>query len=337
MMLIAGDIGGTKTILALFSSEMGYRKPVIQKTYASTQFEDLESIIEEFSNNFDHQVQGACLAVAGPVVSEKVRITNLSWSINANQLKSRFGWEFSHLMNDLEAVAYAVPSLKAEDIHQISSGKPISGGNISVIAPGTGLGEAFLTFSEDAYEAHASEGSHASFAPNTDLQVKLLNFMKEVKGFEHVSFERVCSGGLGIPNLYDFLKYSGIAEEPDWLAEAIGSTDDPTPIIIFSALKENHPNKLCLATLDLFVSILGSEAGNQALKVMATGGIYLGGGIPPRIIPKLQEPLFIDSLRAKGRFKALLSDIPVYIIKNPQAGLLGASSYGFSHYQYPKD
>lgn len=199
------------------------------------------------------------------------------------------------------------------------------------MAPGTGLGEAFLTSSDGRYEAHASEGSHASFAPMDSLQIDLLRFLLEKKGFDHVSFERVCSGGLGIPNLYAYLRETCYAEEPAWLAEKLASSDDPTPVILAAALDKETPCRLCQATLDLFISILGAEAGNQALKVMATSGIYLGGGIPPRILSELQKPVFLESLRKKGRFQAMLTNIPVHVILNSQAGLIGAAAFGFDH------
>jgi glucokinase len=231
----------------------------------------------------------------------------------------------------LESVAYAIPILEPADIFTLSAGTPVAGGNISVLAPGTGLGEAFLTMKDGRYEAHASEGSHASLAPMDALQMDLLRFVQKKIGFEHVSYERVCSGGLGIPNIYRFLKETGYAQEPDWLSDKLAGTDDQTPVIMAAALDQENPCPLCQATLDLFVSILGAEAGNQALKIMAAGGIYLGGGIPPRILPELQKPAFLTALRKKGRFQAMLTNFPVHVILNSQAGLMGAAAFGFDH------
>jgi glucokinase len=328
-MLLAGDIGGTKTVLAVFSAKGDV--PVQEKSYPSAQYASLELLIQGYLKEIKEPVDSACFAVAGPVVAGRARITNLPWIIDAAALKVGFDWKHVSLMNDLEAVAYAVPSLPSNDIHHLSVGKPSQGGNIAVVAPGTGLGEAFLTMDNGRHIAHASEGSHASFAPTNALQIGLLSFLLEKKGFKHVSFERVCSGGLGIPNLYAYLKETGIAEEPGSLAEELAASLDPTPVIINNALDPARANALCTKTLELFVDILGAECGNHALKVMATGGIYLGGGIPPRILSSLQKPAFLEALRSKGRFRALLTDIPVHVILNPKAGLLGAAAFGFDN------
>jgi glucokinase len=331
-MLLAGDIGGTKTVLAVFSREAGPTVPAHEKIYASAQYASLEDIIRDYLATIQLTIDSGCFAVAGPVVGGRARITNLPWLIDASAIQSAFGWKRVDLMNDLEAVAYAIPILPSSDICQISAGKPVTGGNIGVLAPGTGLGEAYLTYEDGKYSAHASEGSHASFAPVNALQIGLLSFLLEKKGFEHVSFERVCSGGLGIPNLYTYLKETGVAEEPKWLTETLATCDDPTPVIINNALDPAQACELCRETLDLFVEILGAEAGNQALKVMATGGIYLGGGMPPRLLSSLQKPAFLEALRSKGRFRALLTEIPVYVILNPKAGLLGTAAFGFDKY-----
>jgi len=196
-----------------------------------------------------------------------------------------------------------------------------------VIAPGTGLGEAFLASNGERYRAHPSEGGHASFAPNDDLQIELLRYLQKRIG--HVSCERVCSG-LGLPNIYAFLKDSGYAEEPDWLAAKLASAADPTPVIVTTALDAERSCELCLATLRTFVSILGAEASNLALKVLATGGVYIGGGIPPRILPVLQEPYFMRAFLNKGRFTDIVERMPVHVILNPKAALLGAASYGLA-------
>jgi glucokinase len=331
MMLLTGDIGGTKTILAVFSRETGPTIPTHVESYASSQYDSLEAIIREYLTKTKGTVDGACFAVAGPVVDGQARITNLSWVIDAGAIRAAFGWTQVVLINDLEAVAYAIPILPSSDIHPLNVGKPVVNGNLSVLAPGTGLGEAYLTFENGKYIAHASEGSHASFAPVNSLQMGLLAFLLEKKGFEHVSVERVCSGRLGIPNLYAYLKEMCIAEEPKGLADKLASCDDPTPVIINNAIDPVQACELCQKTLTLFVEILGAEARNQALKVMATGGIYLAGGIPPRILSNLKRPIFLDALQGKGRFRTLLTHIPVYVILNPIAGLFGAAAYGYDH------
>ncbi len=198
-------------------------------------------------------------------------------------------------------------------------------GNMAVIAPGTGLGEAFLTWGGSRYRAHASEGGHADFAPNTPLEIELLRYLQ--LRFKHVSNERVCSG-LGLPNIYAYLKDSGHAPEPDWLAEQLAATTDPTPIIVTAALDDERPCELCTATLNAFVSILGAEAGNMVLRVLATGGAYLGGGIPPRILPALQQEGFMQAFLHKGRMVHLMARVPVHVILNPKAALLGAACHG---------
>ncbi|MCB9135452.1 MAG: glucokinase [Anaerolineales bacterium] len=329
-MLLAGDIGGTKTVLSLFSADKGPHTPLAQKTFSSTHYPSLERMIREFTQTVAAPIENACFAVAGPVFAGRAQITNLPWIIDAAQLQSAFGWSSVFLINDLEAVAYAIPILEPSDVHTLSAGNPAPGGNLSVVAPGTGLGEAYLTCVDGRYLAHASEGSHTSFAPLNALEIGLLQYLFE-KGFEHVSYERVCSGGLGIPLLYADLKDTGYAEEPAWLTERLAASEDPTPIIMATALDQATSCILCQATLDLFVAILGSECGNHALKIMATGGIYLGGGIPPRILSKLEEPAFLNALRHKGRFKAMLSNFPVKVILNAQAGLIGAAAFGFDH------
>jgi glucokinase len=285
-------------------------------------------MVREFLDEVKIQVDHACFGVAGPVVAGCVRITNLTWVIDSATLRSTFGFSTLDLLNDMESVAYAIPVLAPEDIFTLSAGSPVPGGNIAVLAPGTGLGEGFLTYNNGAYCAHASEGSHVSFAPVGELQMGLLSYLN-TQGFSHVSFERVCSGGLGIPNLYAYLKTTGL-EEPAWLAEQLSRSEDPTPVIFAAAHDTTHPCKLAQATLNQFVSILGAEAGNLALKVLATGGIYLGGGISPRITSDLQTPTFLDALRSKGRFRQLLTNIPLHVIMNSKAGLLGAAAYGLT-------
>ena len=327
MNALIGDIGGTKTILAVFSTEMGPHKPLVEKTYPSGRYDSLEAIIGEFLAAVDQPIQKACFGVAGPVFGGRAQITNLAWVVEEASLKSALNLTTVRLLNDLEAVANAIPILEAEDLHTLSAGDPAPDGNIAVLAPGTGLGEAFLTCVDGRYYAHASEGSHASFAPVGPLQIGLLSYLNQ-QGFDHVSYERVCSGALGIPHLYAYLKASGYAPEPAWLAEKLAGSDDPTPIIGAAAQDRGTPCALAAATLDLFVAILGAEAGNLALKVLSTGGIYLGGGISPRILSNLQQPAFLEALRSKGRFRDMLADIPVHVILNARAGLLGAAACG---------
>jgi glucokinase len=324
--VLVGDIGGTKTILAVFSCELGPHKPLAQRTYPSQDYETLEAMVREFVDEAKVGTDRACFGVAGPVVDGRARITNLPWVVDAAALRSTFRWSAVSMLNDMESVAYAIPVLEDGEIHTLNAGTPVPGGSIAVLAPGTGLGEGFLTWDNGAYHAHPSEGGHTAFAPVGPLQIGLLTYLNG-RGFDHVSSERVCSGGLGIPNLYAYLKTTGL-EEPAWLAGQLSAAEDPTPAILAAARDTASPCDLAVATLDLFVAILGSEAGNLALKVLSTGGLYLGGGMPPRILSELQKPVFLEALRSKGRFTQLLANMPVHVILNAGAGLLGAAAFG---------
>jgi glucokinase len=326
-MLLAGDVGGTKTNLAVYSAETGPRKPLIEATFPSSEYTSLESIVSEFLGQQDLSVSHASFGVAGPVISGHVEITNLPWGVDKEYFSEALKISEVHLLNDLQAVANAVPYLEPQDIYTLHPVQPQPEGGIAVVAPGTGLGEAYLTWDGTRYRAYSSEGGHADFAPTNELQRELLRFLHEERGFARVSYERVCSGK-GIPNIYDFLKISGYALEPTWLAEQLAAADDPTPVIANCALDEEHPPEICTLTLETFVSILGAECGNMALKVLATGGVYLGGGIPPRILPALKGGRFLNAFMDKGRLSDLLEGIPVYVILNPKAALLGAACYG---------
>ncbi len=324
MLSLAGDIGGTKTNLAIFSPEAGPRAPLAEATFPSGRYPSLEALVQEFLSQVNLKVERATFGVAGPVVAGQSRITNLPWVMDELQLQEALGLSGVRLLNDLEAIANGVPSLEPADLHTLNVGERASEGAISIIAPGTGLGEAYLTWDGSHYQAHASEGGHTDFAPINPLEIGLLSYLLERLG--HVSYERVCSGR-GIPNIYAYLRDSGYAEEPDWLAEQLAAADDPTPIIVNNALKSDSACDLCVATLNSFVSILGTEAGNLALKVLATGGVYLGGGIPPRILPALEEGRFWGAFRAKGRMSDLMERMPVHVILNPKVALMGAASH----------
>jgi len=327
-MLLVGDIGGTKTILAVVKDETGARTLHHERNYPSAQFDSLEAIIHEYLGGTTLSIDRACFAIAGPIINGQAQITNLPWVVESEKIRSAFKLTVVRLINDLESVAYAVPVLEPEDICTLHAGSPVARGTVAVIAPGTGLGEAFLTWDGGAYRPHASEGSHASFGPTTPLQMELLAYLREKKGFDHVSYERVCSGALGFPNLYDFLKNTGRYSEPCWLAAKLADCEDPTPVIVEAAKDKTNPCGICVATLELFCEILAAEAGNLALKVLSTGGIYLGGGIPPRILDELQKPVFLFNLKNKGRFQDLISKMSVKVILNAKAGLLGAAVHG---------
>ncbi len=320
---LAGDIGGTKTVLALYSPDLGPNRPLVEKTYLSNQYTSLVEIVRDFLRDDSGSVSAASIGVAGPVIGGRSQVTNLRWVVDAECLSRELGGAPVQLLNDLEAIAAGIPHMLPEDLATLIPGEPMVHGTIGVIAPGTGLGEGFLVWTGDRYQAYPSEGGHASFGPETPLELELLNFLWPV--FDHVSYERVCSG-IGMINLYRFLRDGKGMEEPGWLMEALAGAKDPTPVIVQAALADRA--EICTKTLELFVSILGSEAGNLALKVLATGGIYLGGGIPPRILPYLHKETFRRSFVDKGRFADILTRVPVHVIMHRQAGLFGAACYG---------
>ncbi len=323
-MLLAGDVGGTKVHLGIFAADKGPREPLIEATFSSAGYAGLDEIVTEFLNGVEYEASAACFGVAGPVVGGRATITNLSWVIDAGALAGKLGFADVYLLNDLESIANSVPILEPEDLHVLNRGRAEPKAAIAVIAPGTGLGEAFLTWDGAHYRAHPSEGGHADFAPANELQVGLWQFLRK---YGHVSCERACSG-LGLPDLYAYLQERGDAPEPDWLADKMAAADDVNPIIVDAALDRQPPCALASAALDLFVSILGAEAGNLAVKVLATGGVYLGGGIPPRILPALETGTFINAFLNKGRFNDLMARIPVQVILNPRAPIMGAARYG---------
>jgi glucokinase len=259
------------------------------------------------------------------VVAGRARITNLPWSLAEDELAAACRLPAVHLINDLVATAWGVPELGPEDLLIINDREPEPGGTIAVIAPGTGLGEAFLAWDGRGYRAYPSEGGHADFAPVGDEQIGLLRYL--AARLEHVSYEQLCSG-LGLPYIYDYLKSNGLAAEPAWIADELATAPDPTPVIVRGGLDPERPCKLCRAALDCFVSILAAEAGNLALKVLAFGGVYLGGGIVPRISELLTDGRFMAAFTRKGRMAQLVASMPVRLITNPKAALLGAAAYG---------
>ena len=321
--VLAGDIGGTKTILALFSYEKGPLQPLCEMSYASSSYPDLDTIIADFFSQAKASAATACFGVAGPVREGRAVITNLPWQPDTSLLQASHGFNRAILINDLVATGYAIPHLPESDFFSINNGIKTNEGALGIIAPGTGLGEVVFTWDGSQYLAVPSEGGHTDFGPSSETESQLLGFLKNRYG--HVSYDRICSGR-GIPVIYDFLKSLGNFAEPDWLAEQLTSAEDPAPVIVNAALAETNQCDICRKTLELFVSILGAEAGNLALKGLTTGGMYLGGGIPPRIRPFLNEETFMKSFTSKGRMSYLLSDMPVNIILNPKAALIGAAS-----------
>ena len=320
---LAGDIGGTKTRLALYSTQAGAYDPLEKETFPSQDYSSLEDILQVFLSDKPYCLTGASFGIAGPIIGNRAQVTNLSWVVDADNLSKVIGNVPINLLNDLHAIASAIPYLKPDDLEVLIPGEPDVQGAKGVIAPGTGLGEGFLVWDGKHYTSHPSEGGHTSFGPETPLQLELLNYMDPI--FGHVSYERVCSG-MGIANLYQFLRDGKGLHEPDWLLKELDAVEDPTPTIAKAALENKA--KICTQTMDLFVSILGSEAGNLALKVLATGGIYLGGGIPRRILSLLRGEIFRQAFIDKGRFADMLNRVPVYVITHKQAGVFGAACHG---------
>ena len=322
-MILAGDIGGTKTVLALYRNLSGRLEPEREEVFKSRDFPHFEEILTRFLEQKGRgNVKTICLGVAGPVRNGQCQTTNLPWFLDEQKLAESFGVEKVKLLNDLEAAAYGMLYLPDNEMAEINKGAwPQTKGNIAVIAAGTGLGEALLFWSGQEYCPVASEGGHADFAPRTDLEIDLLRFLRS--GFGHVSYERILAGP-GIYNVYNFLCKTGFAPEPEWLRDRLQS-GDPSAIISQVGLDGGH--KLCTETLNLFSSIYGAEAGNLALKGLAIGGVYIGGGIAPKILEKLKDGTFMQGFLDKGRYSNLMKEVPVKVCLNSRAPLIGSAHY----------
>lgn len=321
---LAGDVGATKTTLGLFSQRGNAREARVEETFRSKDFDSLEEVVRDFLAKNEGAVRFASFGVAGPVVGGRAETTNLGWVLEEAALEESLGLEKVHLLNDLEAMATGIPFLTRSDLSVINRGEPDRGGSVAVIGPGSGLGEAFITWDDRGrVEVHPSEGGHSDFAPTNDLEVRLLRYLKS--RFGHVSYERVCSGQ-GILNIHSFLLESGRREGPAWHTKALEAELDPVPSIARAALSKSPRRcETCKETFEVFASILGAEAGNLALKVMATRGTYIGGGIPRKVLPIMKEGAFLKSFKNKGRMSELISRIPVYVVLNPRTALMGAA------------
>jgi len=318
-MILAGDVGGTKTKLALGSLHDGSLRLEQIRSFESRSYPSLAAVIEAYLALVRAPVERACVGVAGPVLNGEAQVTNLPWRMSEQHLQRHLGIARVRLLNDLEALAYAVLVLGPQDLVVLQEGAAQPKGPIALLAPGTGLGQAYLCWDGQRHRPAASEGGHADFAPNDALQDQLLGYLRAEYG--HVSWERVLSGP-GLHNIYRFLRSRGEEEPP--AVKARLAAGDVSAAISELALAKADP--LCSQALDLFVSILGAQAGNLALIYMATGGVYLGGGIPPKILPQLRESSFVHAFRGKGRLSPMLERIPVHVIVNEEAPLLGAAS-----------
>ena len=322
-MLLAGDIGGTNTRLALYRDDEGPLTLVHMTSYQSRSFPTLEDIVLRFltTNNFD-KPSAACFAVAGAVVGGAVRATNLPWQMSEEQLGQRLAIPRVVLMNDLEAAAHGViTTTDAASLLPLQPGQlPDDHGARVLVSAGTGLGVALVAWDGNQYQVAASEGGHASFAPQNEVEDALLLFLRAELG--HVSYERVVSGP-GLANIYRFLRQYRDVPEPKWLTDRIAG-GDPSPVVTTAALA--HEDPICDEALTLFASIYGAAAGSVALTALATGGVYLGGGIAPKILPRLRDGAFIKSFTHKGRFSDTMRRIPVQVVLAPHVALLGAAS-----------
>ena len=318
-MILAGDIGGTKTNLGLFTQGKRRPLPKVIETFSSQNAPDLEHIIRQFLEIHPASVTHACFGVAGPVVDGKSKTTNLPWNISEDQIKKQFHFQHVRLVNDLTATAMAIPLLNRDEFFPLNQADSIKDQNLALIAPGTGLGKAILIYQNGRYLPVPSEGGHADFAPNSETETELWRYLHQRYG--HVSIERVVSGS-GLVNIYTWLKDSGRLNEPDWLRQKLKEMD-PAKTITEAALANKDVG--CVKALNMFVSIFGAVAGNLALTGITTSGVYLGGGIPPKILSKFKEDIFMEAFTNKGRFKGLLEKIPVKVILNDKAALIGAA------------
>lgn len=321
MRVLAGDIGGTNARLAVYSVDGDRLETELTQVFPSADYSSLEEIVAEFVLSQGVRCRTACFGVPGPVKDGRAEITNLPWVVEASKLARAAGVGRVAVINDLEAQAWGVAILKPDDLLVLNEGDPDALGNRALIAAGTGLGQAGLYWDGITHRPFASEGGHASFAPRGEVQTALLEFLSRRFG-GHVSWERVVSGP-GLVNLHDFLIEYRHADASAEHQESL-EKDDPADITD-GALTGRCP--LCVEALDLFVAAYGAEAGNLALKIMATGGLYVGGGIAPKIVEKLREPTFVEAFLDKGRMRELLEKIPVRVVIKQGTALMGAARY----------
>jgi glucokinase len=328
-MILAGDVGGTKVHLALYRFQHGELEHVRDQKFSAPHYPDLQSIVREFlgakgpqADEAPNRIAAACFGVPGPVRKNVIRLTNLPWTLDSRVLARDLDIEHLFLINDLEANGYGISELKEDQLLSLSDGDSGQVGNRGLIAAGTGLGEGIMIWNGKSHLPMASEGGHTDFGPRNDLEVELLQYLRaDLKG--HVSWERVCSG-IGLKNIYTFLRDVKKLEETPSLRQRM-QEEDPNAVI--GELGESGESELCSRTLDVFMSAYGSEAGNLALKVLAHGGMYIGGGIAPKVLKKMQDGTFMQAFCDKGRMHDLVSHMPVRVILESRAALMGAAAY----------
>lgn len=318
-MILAGDIGGTNARLAYFQPQNGHLRLVSERVFPSRQHSEFGEIVTEFLKDSKTRPEVACFGIAGPVRNGRVETSNLPWVIEQTRLAKEIQLPATLLINDLEASAWGIGALSSTDLVPLNSVSGPAKGNQGVIAPGTGLGEAGLFWDGKQHYVFASEGGHTDFAPQNDLQIELLRFLQA--RFGHVSYERILSGP-GLVNVYEFLRDSGRGQESAEMKTRIAE-HDPAATISSAALDGSC--QLAVDALDIWISVYGAEASNLALKVMATGGMFLAGGITPKILQKLKGPAFMTAFLNKGRLRPLVESIAVQVVMNDKAGLLGAA------------
>ena len=321
-MILAGEIGATRTRLAAFETEGNRLQCVVEKTFMSQQHDGLSGILADFIKTEGIPVHSACLGVAGPVRAGRSKISNLPWVIDAREVAKQLKLNLVGLLNDLEAYAYGIDGLESKDFITLSEGAEEAEGNRAIISAKTGLGIAGLYWDGFRHHPFACEGGHSDFAPRNDLQMELLAYLQ--KKYGRISCERILSGP-GIRNIYDFLRDAHKAEEPEWLRTAMSAAPDPPALISQMALEGKAP--ICNQALSIFVSVFGAETGNCALNFMSTGGIFIGGSIAAKIVSKMKAPVFLESFLDKGRMETILKDMPVKIVANDDSGMIGAARY----------
>jgi glucokinase len=319
-MILAGDVGGTKVHLALYEFTDGELKHSRDQRFPAKEYSGLEEIVKEFI--VTEKVSAACFGVPGPVREGRLRLTNLPWTLDSRELSAHLKIDYVFLINDLQANGYGIAELSAEQVYTLSEGDARQIGNRALISAGTGLGEAFLIWDGRDYVPYPSEGGHSDFAPRNEDEIDLLRYLMQ-KYSGRISFERVVSGQ-GLSNCYEFLREVRGVEEPAWLADRLAA-EDPNAVITELAMAAK--SELCEKALNLFVSAYGAEAGNLALKVLSVGGLYVGGGIAPRILEKLKDGAFMKAFSDKGRLSQLLLHMPVRVILESRTALIGAAAY----------
>jgi glucokinase len=319
-MILAGDVGGTKVNLALYDFVNGNLTHTRDKQYWAKEYSGLEEIVKEFV--VAEKITAACFGVPGPVRDGRLRLTNLPWTLDSRELATRLNIDYVFLINDLQANGYGIAELTSEQVYTLSEGDARQRANRALISAGTGLGEAFMIWDGRDYVPYPSEGGHSDFAPRNEDEIDLLRFLKQ-KYAGRISFERVVSGQ-GMPNIYEFLREVRGLDEPAWLAERMAKED---PNVVITELALAAKSEICEETLDMFVSAYGAEAGNLALKILSLGGLYVGGGIAPRILEKLKDGTFLKAFTDKGRLSQLLVNTPVRVILESKTALMGAAAY----------